>query len=200
MHHERDAELVFRCLEGDTDAFSSLVHRYQSAVHATAFYYAGRYGAQEDITQEAFWAAYRSLPHLKDPDKFGAWLKEITTRTAANWLRKNLPRLERETPLPHRRTVSIEDVRQGPQGHSESTEKFERVQLAIDSLPERYRLPVLLRYMQELSYDEISRFTGESRDEIRGILHRAARRLREALGESHRKDKEGDATWHRADK
>ena len=198
MHQDKDAELVFRCLEGDSDAFGVLVRRYQAAVYATAYYYAGRYGAAEDITQEAFWAAYRSLPHLKDPNRFGAWLKEISTRTAANWLRKNLPRLRHETPLPHRRSVSLEDARQGPAKRAERGEAFDKVQMAIDALPERYRLPVVLRYLQELSYEEISRFTGESRDEVRGILHRASRKLREILGESGAE--EGDAQWHRVDK
>ncbi|HEX72192.1 MAG TPA: RNA polymerase sigma factor [Candidatus Hydrogenedentes bacterium] len=198
MHPAKDAELVFRCLQGDTDAFAELVQRYQSAVYATAYYYVGRYHAAEDVAQEAFWAAYRSLPHLKEADKFGAWLKEITTRTAANWLRRNGPRLRHETPLPHRRTVPFEDARQGPTGTSETIDRHEKVQRAIDALPVRYRLPVILRYLQELSYDEISRFTGESRDEIRGILHRAGRQLRELLADADMT--EDDAQWHRARK
>lgn len=195
MHPSKDAELVFRCLEGDTDAYSVLVQRYQGAVYATAYYYAGRYGAAEDIAQESFWAAYRSLPHLKEAEKFGAWLKEITTRTAANWLRRNLSRLRNETPLPHRRTISLEDARQGPSHRLERGERYERVQRAIDALPERYRLPVVLRYLQELSYDEISQFTGESRDEVRGILHRAARHLREILSDLDERE-ENDKSWH----
>lgn len=198
MHPTKDAELVFRCLRGDTDAFAELVHRYQSAVYATAYYYVGRYHAAEDVAQEAFWAAYRSLPHLKEPDKFGAWLKEITTRTAANWLRRNGARLRHETPLPQRRTVSFENARHGPTGTSETIDRHEKVQRAIDALPERYRLPVILRYLQELTYDEISRFTGESRDEIRGILHRAGRQLRELLADADMT--EGDAPWHRVRK
>lgn len=195
MHQLKDAELVNRCLEGDTEAYGALVTRYQREVFATAFYYAGRYGAAEDITQESFWAAYRSLPHLKDPEKFAAWLKEVATRTAANWLRNNLPRMQLETPLPHRRTVSIEDARQGPHGQVVAAERFERIQRAIDSLPERYRLPVVLRYLQELNYDEISRFTGESREEIRGILYRASRQLRDLLADME--STEDDAQWHR---
>ena len=198
MHQAKDTELVFRCLEGDTDAFGELVGRYQSAVYATAHYYAGKYGAAEDITQESFWAAYRGLPHLKDPNKFGAWLKEITTRTSANWLRRNLPRLRAETPLPHRRTVSIEDARRGPEHTLEKNERYEQVQLAIDSLPERYRLPVVLRYLQELSYEEIARFTGESRDEVRGVLHRAARQLRDLLADMELPKE--DTSWQHARK
>jgi RNA polymerase sigma-70 factor (ECF subfamily) len=181
MHQDSDADLVFRCLEGDTEAYAGLVTRYQTAVYATAHYYVGRYSSAEDVTQEAFWAAYRSLPHLKDPDRFGPWLKEITTRTAANWLRRNAPRLRHETPLPHRRTLSIEDARKGPTEILERDERYERVQAAIEALPERYRLAVVLRYLQELSYEEIGRFTGESRDEVRGVLHRAGKQLRDIL-------------------
>ena len=188
-----DAQLVFRCLEGDTEAYGDLTRRYQGAVYATAFYYAGRYGAAEDVAQEALMAAYRSLPWLKEAEKFGPWLKAITTRTAANWLRRHQRRVMMETPLPSRRSVSIEDAREGPRGSLEQDERFERVQTAIDTLPERYRLPVVLRYLQELSYDEITAFTGESRDEIRGILQRAGRQLRDLLSDLD--SEEGESTW-----
>lgn len=192
-----DGDLVFRCLEGNTEAYGTLIRRYQGAVFATAYYYAGRYHAAEDIAQEAFFAAYRSLPSLKEGDKFGPWLKGITCRTAANWLRHHQKRLSKETPLPWRRTISIEDARQGPRGTLEKTELFERVQRAIESLPERYRLPVVLRYLQELNYDEISAFTGESRDEIRGILQRAGRQLRDLLLDD---TFEGGVKWRPVDK
>lgn len=194
--HQDDAQLVFRCLEGDAEAYGSLIERYQGAVHATAHYYAGRYGAAEDIAQEAFMAAYRSLPWLREAGKFGPWLKSITCRTAANWLRRHHKQVDRETPLPFRRSLSVADVREGPQGVLERGEMLERVTVAIDSLPERYRLPVVLRYLQELSYDEISAFTGESRDEIRGVLQRAGRQLRELLSDVD--TQEGNERWHPA--
>lgn len=193
-----DAELVFRCLEGDTEAYGELVERYQGAVYATAYYYGGRYGAAEDIAQEAFLTAYKSLPWLKEADKFAPWLKTITCRAAGNWLRRHQKRYSKETPLPYKMTVSIEDAREGPRGSLEKNELYERVQLAIDSLPERYRLPVILRYLQELSYEEISLFTGETRDEIRGILQRAGRQLRDLLGDLG--SQQGESEWHPAHK
>lgn len=197
--HADDVELVRLCLDGDADAYGELVKKYQGPVYATAFYYVGRHGAAEDIAQDALLAAYRSLPRLKDPTKFGPWLKQITCRTAANWLRRNADRLSVETPLPYKRTVSIEDAREGPRGRTERQERLEFVQRAIDTLPERYRLPVVLRYLQELSYAEISEYTGESKDEVRGILQRAGRQLREIL--TKHGDETGDATvWHRVRK
>ena len=192
-----DAILVARSLSGDTDAYGDLVRRYQTSVYATAFYYVGRHGAAEDIAQDALLAAYKSLPRLKDPERFGPWLKEVTCRTAANWLRRNRGRLEYETPLPHRRTISIEDARENPRASTEHREQLERVQKAIDTLPERYRLPVVLRYLQELSYREIGEYTGDSVDEVRGILQRAGRQLRDVLSEEERMS-EGEQDWRRA--
>ncbi|MBX7258778.1 MAG: sigma-70 family RNA polymerase sigma factor [Candidatus Hydrogenedentes bacterium] len=192
-----DTQLVALCLKGDTAAFGRLVEKYQGAVYATAYYYVGRYGAAEDIAQEAFFQAYRSLRQLNDASRFGPWLREIACRTAANWLRKNGKRLTTETPLPFRRTVSIEDLREGPGLKLERAELYERVQKAVNELPERYRLPVVLRYLQELSYDEIGAFTGDSRDEVRGILQRAGRQLRDML-ESPDSNREGSQNWHRA--
>lgn len=193
---EDDAVLIAQCLDGDVDAYASLVRRYEAAVYATAYCYVGRHGAAEDVAQEAFFAAYRGLPRLKDPARFGAWLRETTARTAANWLRKHGGQLRTETPLAARRTISIEDAREGPRGLLERQERYERVQAAIDALPERYRLPVVLRYLQELSYDEIADFVGESREEVRGVLQRAGRLLRERLS-AHDQPEEGEADWRR---
>jgi len=197
-----DAELVRRTMDGDTEAYGQLVDRYQSAVYATAYQYVGRHGAVEDIAQEAFLAGYKSLPRLKDPTRFGPWIKEIACRTAANWLRRHGKRIENETPLPERRQVHIEDAREGPAQVFERAERIERVQRAIDSLPEQYRLPVVLRYLQDLNYGEIAQFTGMTRDEVRGILYRAGRQLREVLTErdTHDTPEQGDVDWPRARK
>ena len=197
-----DAELVRRTIDGDTEAYGQLVTRYQSAVYATAYYYVGRHGAVEDVAQDAFLAGYRSLARLKDPALFGPWIKEVASRTAANWLRSHGKRLNSETPLPHRRQVDIEDAREGPAQVFERAERIERVQRAIDSLPEQYRLPVVLRYLQDLNYSEIAQFTGMTRDEVRGILYRAGRQLRQVLAEHDARDapEQGDVDWPRARK
>lgn len=198
-----DAKLVRLCLDGDTDAFGGLVDAYQGAVYATAYCYVGRHGAAEDIAQEAFLQAYRSLRRLRDPNRFGPWLREITCRTAANWLRKQAPRLRTETPIPQKPGVLLEDMRQGPGARLERLEQYDRVRQAIDHLPDRYRPVVVLRYLQELSYQEISEFTGDSVDEVRAILQRAGRMLRDILTDStdtggESKGNEEGQPWRRA--
>jgi RNA polymerase sigma-70 factor (ECF subfamily) len=196
--HPPDAELIIECLAGDTEAYGTLIKRYQTAVYATAFYYVGRFGAAEDVSQETFWSAYRNLRALKDPDRFGPWLRGIATRTAANWLRKHLARVHQETPVPHRRLTSIEDARRGPGAALDAAERLGQVHEAIDALPDRYRLPVVLRYMQELSYEEIARFTGDTPEEIRAILHRAMNQLRGVLAQQN--VSEVEFPWRRAGK
>ncbi|MFP6598073.1 MAG: sigma-70 family RNA polymerase sigma factor [Candidatus Hydrogenedentota bacterium] len=193
---EEDAQLVNRCLTGDADAFDHLVKRYQQSVYATAFYYVGRYNAAEDVSQDAFLSAYKSLPRLDSPERFGPWLKEITCRTASNWLRRNGKKLKNETPLPYKRTISIEDARDTPLQSLEREERFSRVEQAIDSLPERYRLTVVLRYLQELSYRDICVFTGQTHDEVRGVLERATRQLRQVLLAVD-EESGGESSWHR---
>jgi RNA polymerase sigma-70 factor (ECF subfamily) len=176
-----DESLIRRCLGGDSEAYGALVRKYQGAVYAAAFYYAGKYGSAEDIAQDAFLAAYRDLPKLNDHNKFGPWLRQITCRTAADWLRNHSDRRKKETPLPHRRRVSLDEWKASPDAVMERAERVERLQAAVDTLPERYRLPILLRYLQELTYDEISRFMGVPVDEVRGLLHRGTTQLRRIL-------------------
>lgn len=193
-----DAQYVARCLTGDTDAYAALVNRYERSVYATAFYYVGRYGSAEDVAQDALLAAYRNLPRLDDPSKFGPWLKEITCRTASNWLRRHGKKFKNETPLPYKRTITMEDVREIPSQGMEREERIRQIERAIDSLPERYRLPVVLRYLQELSYREIVDYTGLGHDEVRGILERATRQLRQLLTETREETKDGDNSWPHA--
>jgi len=184
-------------LEGDTEAFGRLVDRYQGAVYATAYYYAGRHGAAEDIAQDALLEAFRSLRSLNDPGRFGPWLKEVTSRTAANWLRRHGKRLRQETPLPHRRMQSIEDARIGPVEALKRDEGYERVRAALDTLPEKYRLPLIMRYLQEASYSEIAHFTGQTHGEIRGLLQRGSGLLRKVISDQEKRDG-GEMPWHRA--
>jgi RNA polymerase sigma-70 factor (ECF subfamily) len=191
-----DAMLVHRCLNGDPDAYGELIVRYQKAVYATAYYYVGRFGSAEDVSQDALLAAYKSLPNLKKPERFAPWLKELTCRTASNWLRQHGKTINLETPLPYKRTISIEDARANPEQIFKKRDRIEMIQRAIDTLPERYRLPVILRYLQELSYQEISHFTGETPDEIRGILQRALTQLKTILVDEG-DNSQGEQDWHR---
>jgi RNA polymerase sigma-70 factor (ECF subfamily) len=90
----------------------------------------------------------------------------------------------------------MEDARDTPVQSLEREERFSQVEQAIDSLPERYRLTVVLRYLQELSYRDICAFTGQTHDEVRGVLERATRQLRQVLLAAD-EESGGESSWHR---
>ncbi len=79
-----DSKLVAKVLAGDREQFARIVERHLAAVHATAFAYTRNQQDAEDVVQDAFLQAYRSLPELREPGKLGAWLGRIVRNLALN--------------------------------------------------------------------------------------------------------------------
>ncbi|MFC1736725.1 RNA polymerase sigma factor [Candidatus Hydrogenedentota bacterium] len=184
MEKRSDRILVEKVLGGSGQAFEELVRKYEGRVFALALHYLGNREEAEDRTQEAFLLVYRSLPNLDDADKFGAWLRGLVTRVCLNWLKKQ-----------KRRSVSLTEMEHGVRGRplmvsrdtlagdtaAIGSEVKEAVRRAIRELPRRDQLPVLLRYVGELSYHEIADFTDMPVSTVRGILYRANKILRQEL-------------------
>ena len=83
-----DAELIQRVLDGDDAAFTELVKKYQKSVHALAWKKVQDFHIAEDITQETFLRAYKSLSNLKEPQSFASWLYVIAANNCKTWLSK----------------------------------------------------------------------------------------------------------------
>lgn len=192
-----DAKLVELTLAGDREAFGQLVERYQSPIYGLVCHYAGKYGEAEDLAQETFLEAYRNLKQLKEHDKLSAWLKGIAYRVCMNWLRREEKRLQKT--VSHEAATAEEIsyeaiITAGVPADEELTRSDIRgaVLDAVASLPEKYQLPVTLRYLQELSYAEIATFMELPKSTVRGILYRANKLLREELREVWVK---GEVEW-----
>lgn len=197
--HFDDAEIVRRCLNGDTEAFGKLVEKYQGAVYAIAYAYLRNRESSLEVLQEAFCTAYTNLAQLRNTSAFGPWLKEITCHKASQVAKEERRRTRLETPFPLRKVVSLEEARDRAPDIDKQTDVRAAVLEAIDTLPEHYRLVVVLRYLQELTYNEIADFLGESYDEVRGILQKAGKMLRDALSNTDLGNERGSA-WHRVHK
>lgn len=149
-----DEDLVAAARE-NPEAFGRLMERYEAPLLRYLMRLTGWASEEvEDILQEAFIKAYR---HLNDYDpalKFSAWLYRITHNQAIDALR-------RQTASPVRFEWSLEDVARlvPAKNDTEATlwsqEELESVRRAIDSLPERYREVLVLRFLEEKSYEEI---------------------------------------------
>ena len=174
-----DVDLIQRTLDGDQDAFTKLVSKYQKWVHALVWRKIGDFHIAEELTQDVFLKVYKRLSTLKRPDHFPSWLYVIATRQCIAWLRKK--RLSIKS-LDAMSTAQLEALyyTQYEQNCSEAVaieQRRELVKRLLKKLPESERTVVTLYYLAEMSGEEISQFLGVSPNTVRSRLHRARQRL-----------------------
>jgi RNA polymerase sigma factor (sigma-70 family) len=176
-----DEEIIDRVRKGETRQFEQLVRRHKDAVYGMAARFVGRGPDAEDVAQEVFLKAFRSLAGFKGEAKFSTWLYRITFNLSTDWLRR--------TRRPGRKTAPLDDAREIGDGRVDleagllDAEEKARVNRALDHLDERYRSVVVLLYYQKLAYEEIAAILGVPVKTVETRLYRARKMLREALRE-----------------
>lgn len=177
-----EAELVLRSQSGDRTAFERLVRRSARGVYARLYLDVGRCDRAEDLSQETFLLAWRSLKQLTDPDGFRPWLMSIAKSVVIDAARRD-GRKKRNTGGSRKDDDvlgSIADQRSPPPSDGmQREEQRQRVLTLLRSLPEEYRLPLMLRYLQGSDYETISRELGLSNGSLRGLLSRGMALLRD---------------------
>ena len=174
-----DVDLIQRVLDGDQDAFTALVNKYQKSVHALVWRKIGDFHIAEELTQDVFLKVYKRLSTLKRPEHFPGWLYVITTRHCFSWLRKKqLPTKS----LDAMSTAELEEICYAQYKANRSAEsaiehQSELVNRLLKELPESERTVVTLYYLAEMTSDEISAFLGVSPNTVRSRLRRARERL-----------------------
>ena len=181
-----DEQLVARSRGGDRSAFEQLVRRTARLVYSRQYLETRDPHRAEDLTQETFLLAWRSIGELADPANFRAWLLAIARSAAADAHRRE-HRLKRGSGARREDlgvvTGSLPDGAPTPDDAAEREESRRRVAGALRALPEEYGLPLTLRYIAGADYDTIGRQLGLSNGSLRGLLHRGMARLREMLTE-----------------
>ncbi len=157
----------------DARAFERLVRDHQQMVYAVALSHCKDATAAEDVAQEAFLKAYRSMDGLKHPSQLKTWLYSIARFTAIDWLRRR--KREEVRPLPDERAAPA------AAGDEGTEDRAMRVMDVIRGLRDDYREIMLLRYVRGLSYAEIAKQTGGTPSAIGEKLHRVREMVREKL-------------------
>jgi RNA polymerase sigma-70 factor (ECF subfamily) len=178
-----DQQLIERSLAGQTDAFGVLVTRYEQRLFATLAHMLGSSHEARDVAQEAFVTAFQKLKTFRQESAFYSWLFRIAYNTAVSRCRRR-----RETP------GSVEQLREStgeeptddrvdsdPAHRLHTAERQTLVQTALDELAEDYRTALVLREIEELSYEEIAHIVGCPVGTVRSRIHRARMELREKL-------------------
>jgi RNA polymerase sigma-70 factor, ECF subfamily len=170
----QDGELVAMVLQGNSEAFATLVERYDRAVYHLAYRTLHDVEEARDVTQEAFFKAFRSLRTFKPGAKFSTWIFAITYHACCDRLNRRKRYASDE--LPERA-----DSAPGPEQQVIALDEASRLRAAIDELPEKYRTVVTLFHLQGRQYEEIAGVLGLPMGTVKTHLFRAKEQLRRLL-------------------
>lgn len=171
-----DRMAVQAALHGNQAAFADLVTRYQTAVYNMAYRMLGDPTEAEDAAQEVFVRAWNQLHTFQLDRRFSTWLLSIASHYCIDLLRRRKP----YAPLDDVALFVPSDDPQ-PEELALRTEQSEMVQRLLNTLPDKYRSVTVLRYYNDLSYDEIAKATGLTESAVKTQLHRARKMLADQL-------------------
>ena len=177
---QNDAELIQQILQGDQDAFTSLVNKYQKGVHALVWRKIGDFHIAQEITQDAFLKAYQNLGDLKNHNLFAGWLYVIAARLCYDWHQKNTMPIEFLDNIDASEVdrVSYSQYIADKQATEADETRREVVKKLLQKLPESERTVITLFYLGEMTIKAIGDFLGISPNTVKSRLSRARDRLK----------------------
>ncbi len=188
MSAELEREWAAAAATGDEDAYAKLVEAYQLPIFNLAYRMLGNANEAEDAAQETFIRAYNRL-HTYDPErKFSSWILSIASHYCIDRLRRRRgPVLSMEEIMGQR---WIPDEHPKPEDQALQHEEHAFVRQTLEELPAPYRLVIVLRYWNDLGYEEIAEITNETVSAVKSRLHRA----REMMSQHLRNIESGTST------
>ena len=173
-----DGYLVVRIRDGDIEALGELYERYKASMYRTALAITRDTKAAEDILQEAFLRVYAYSHTIDETVPLGPWLYRVTVNFAYTWTRQVKRRLQSFQDTLDRLTSSAQ---WHPETITEEEEWRQALQQAIDTLPDRHRVVIILHYLEGLSLKEIAYVTGVPEGTIKSRLYYARASLRKVI-------------------
>ena len=183
----RERKLIERVLAGEKDLFCELIRPCERGVFLAAASILGNDADAEDAAQEAFLNAYRNLGRFRQESKFSTWLIQIAINAAKMKLRKDRCLLcaaidaGRETSEGDYIPTDFADWREIPSEALERCELREALNKALNSLPEKYRIVLILRDVQQMSIAETAKVLGISEENVKTRTSRARLQMRDRL-------------------
>ncbi|KAA9016927.1 RNA polymerase sigma factor SigW [Niallia endozanthoxylica] len=176
---------IKQVLKGDQNAFGEIVELYKDKVFQLSFRMLGNRHEAEDIAQEAFIRAYVNIQSYNINLKFSTWLYRIATNLCIDRIRKKKPDyyLDAEVAGTEGLTMysQIPAKTPLPEDDVESLELQDTIQREISKLPEKYRTVIVLKYIEELSLNEISEILDMPLGTVKTRIHRGREALRKQL-------------------
>ena len=169
-----------RAQAGDGEAFAALFREYQADVRRVCQRILGNPQQAEDAVNEVFLRAHRALGNFELGRPFRPWLTTIAGRYCIDQLRRRASE-ERVFSRKELEESALASPARSPLSRLVAAEQQQALSRAIEALPVRYRLPLMLRYFDEMSYDAIAESIGVTKNQVGSLLFRAKRLLREEV-------------------
>lgn len=178
MAQNAEATLVSQVLTGRRECYRPLVEKYQTKVYLLACSILGNPSEAQDIAQEVFLVAYKSLHQLKEREKFGSWLFGITRHLCYGSIRKH--KIETE-PIDSVAYQDIPNVVPMRPSEENGVDILSLLMNRLEQLPDKYQVLLRLKYLEDYSYQEISEMLDIPVDLVRSRLFEGRRMLREDM-------------------
>jgi RNA polymerase sigma-70 factor (ECF subfamily) len=175
---EISAEIIESCRQGDRDAFRTLYEAYKDKVYSISLYFFhGDAATASDVTQQVFLKLITGIGQFRGDSEFSTWLYRLVINACVDGARRDKSRA-----LVGERT-KLEAIA-APVSHEHAFARAQiahSVQTAVSALPAKFRLPILLRYFEDLSYEEMAKALNCSMGTVASRLSRGHRMLSEKL-------------------
>ncbi len=182
MSDHNDEELVRQCQGGNESAFNKLVLRYQERVYWVARRFTGNHDNADEIAQEVFCKMYESLKDFRGESSLYTWLYRVTVNVSLNFLRKQKVR-------EFLRIDEVFDVEapdtESPDSLLEKNEHQALVENAVATLPEKQKAVFVMRYYEEMSYEEIAKVLKTSVGGLKANYFHAIRKISQYIRSAH---------------
>ncbi len=184
------SELISLALSGDQKAYADIVKRFREQIYHFIYRMVKDKAQAEDLTQETFIKAFRALSSFNSDYAFSTWLYKIAANNCIDYFRKKkLATCSLDTPIKAKNGEiqrDFPDKEQGPESELISKERTGQIQVAIDSLPKKYKEAILLRHSQDKSYEEIAKELNIPLGTVKVRIFRAREMLKSRLLEQQR--------------
>lgn len=175
MHDEY--QLIAASQSGDLRSFETLIRAYQDRTVRHLYLLIGNYEDAQDVAQETFIRAFRSIRGFRSQSGFSTWLHRIAVNTAINWVRDN----KRHRTTSEQMVLEHSEDKMRPDELLISRERARDIRNALLSLPIHYRETLILRHYEDLSYQEIADLQNIPVGTVRSRLAKGRHLLLQAL-------------------
>lgn len=180
LNYSEDSCIINEILKGDIDSYEKIISKYESKLYGYIFKLVRNEHVAQDILQETFLKAYINLSKYNKKKDFSPWILKIARNNVLDYFKKKKNHSIFEL---NENTDSIEENKTDEIPHKalEEKENTKQIDKVINSLPDKYRILIILKYFNDLNYKEISERMNISVDKVKWRLYEARKTMAKEL-------------------